>query len=178
MNDTTETIELKFVSADSPILSNPVQPWSANMGLDPTSLVREMMSLMILNNGIGLSAPQIGIDAAVFVIGNESSSLACFNPRILNVSTERSKEQEGCLSFPGLYLNITRPKEIEVEYEDVNGTTQQKKLSGIMARVFLHEFDHLYGVCFIDRAAKLSVKLAKQRIRKNLKKQGHYDSRK
>ena len=177
MNDTTETIELKFVKQDNTILSLPTQPWSEKLGIDANSLVREMMSLMIINGGIGLAAPQVGIDASVFVIGNESNSMACFNPRVLSVSTERAQGQEGCLSFPGLYLNIMRPTNIEVEYEDVKGETQRKQLQGFMARVFLHELDHLYGVCFVERAAKLSVKLAQQRIKKNLKKQGNYELR-
>ena len=96
-----------------------------------------------------------------------------FLMRIYN--SEKIQMQEGCLTFPGLYLNITRPSEIEVEYEDIQQQTQTKKLQGIMARVFLHELDHLYGVCFVDRAAKLSVKLAQQRIKKNLKKQGNHE---
>ena len=80
MNDTTETIELRFVKQDNTVLSLPTQPWSEKLGIDANSLVREMMSLMIINGGIGLAAPQVGIDASVFVIGNESNSMACFNP--------------------------------------------------------------------------------------------------
>lgn len=175
MNDTQLTIELKLVESTHPILALPTQPWSEKTNIDAHSLVKEMLRIMYVTNGIGLSAPQVGIDAAMFVIGNESNSIACFNPRVISVNSEKIQMQEGCLTFPGLYLNITRPSEIEVEYEDIQQQTQTKKLQGIMARVFLHELDHLYGVCFVDRAAKLSVKLAQQRIKKNLKKQGNHE---
>lgn len=167
-----ETIELKFVPVTDAILHTPVQPWSAALGIDPESLIREMMSVMILNHGIGLAAPQVGVDAAVLVMGNVDMGYAYFNPRIIAVGTEVAPAQEGCLSYPGLYLNIKRPTTVKVEYEDTKGETHTKELSGIIARVFLHEMDHLYGICFVDRASELSVKLAKQRIRKNLKKQG------
>lgn len=167
-----ETIELKFVPVTDAILHTPVEPWSAALGIDPDALVREMMSIMILNHGIGLAAPQVGVNAAVMVMGNRDAGYAYFNPRVIAVGTEVAPAQEGCLSYPGLYLNIKRPTIVKVEYEDTTGETHTKELSGIMARVFLHEMDHLYGICFVDRAGELSVKLAKQRIRKNLRKQG------
>jgi peptide deformylase len=172
MSDTVTEIELKFVPEDSQVLHEPVQPWSNELGIDPENLVKEMMSLMLINNGIGLAAPQVGLPVAVFVMGNADSSYACFNPRVLAVNDERKQTQEGCLSFPGLYLNIKRPTAVLVEYEDVKGETHKKEFTGLLATVFLHEFDHLQGVCFVDRAGDLSVKLARQRIRKNLRKQG------
>ena len=174
----SETIELKFVPDTDAILHTPVQPWSAALGIDPESLVKEMMSIMVLNHGIGLAAPQVGVNAAVLVMGNRDAGYAYFNPRILAVGTEIVPGQEGCLSYPGLYLNIKRPTTVTVQYEDVKGETHTKDLTGVIARVFLHEMDHLYGICFVDRTSELSVKLAKQRIRKNLKKQGNYESRK
>lgn len=174
----SETIELKFVQDTDSILHTPVVPWSDKLGIDPESLVREMTSIMVLNHGIGLAAPQVGINAAVLVMGNIDAGYAYFNPRIIAVGAEVAPAQEGCLSYPGLYLNIKRPTTVQVEYEDTQGTTHSKELSGIMARVFLHEMDHLCGICFVDRASELSVKLAKQRIKKNLKKQGNYESRK
>jgi peptide deformylase len=167
------TIELKFASQDADILHRPVAKWGPELGIDAESLVKEMMSIMIINNGIGLTASQVGVNVAVFVIGNKDLSMACFNPRVLSVSKETSIAQEGCLSYAGLYLNIKRPSSILVEYEDVKGETQQKELSGIFARCFLHEFDHINGICFVDRASSLGLKLAKQRVNKNLKKQGY-----
>jgi peptide deformylase len=169
---TEETIELKFVPQDADILHKPLQKWGPELGIDAESLVKEMMSIMLINQGIGLSASQVGVDAAVFVMGNKDLSYACFNPRILSVSNEKSIAQEGCLSYAGLYLNIKRPSSILVEYEDVKGETKQKEFTGIFARCFLHEFDHINGICFVDRASSLGLKLAKQRVNKNLKKQG------
>jgi len=167
-----ESIELKFVPDSADILHNPVQPWGPELGIDPVSLVKEMMSIMLINKGIGLAAPQVGINAAMFIMGNESSSYACFNPRVLSVSSDKSVGNEGCLSYPGLYLNVKRPASILAEYEDAKGETHQRELSGMMARVFLHEFDHLNGICYVDRVSRLGLQLAKKRISKNLKQQG------
>jgi peptide deformylase len=172
MSDTITEIELKFVKEDDEVLHSPAQPWSSDLGIDPENLVKEMLSIMLVNNGIGLAAPQVGLPISVFVMGNADSSYACFNPRVISVSSERTQTQEGCLSYPGLYLNIKRPTSVVAEYEDVKGETHRKEFTGILATVFLHEFDHLHGICFVDRASDLSVKLAKQRVRKNLKKQG------
>jgi peptide deformylase len=78
--------------------------------------------------------------------------------------------KEGCLSFPGLWLNVKRHTDIVVQYEDVEGNKQEQTFNGIVARCFQHELDHLDGVCFVDRAAKLSLKMARERQTKWLKK--------
>lgn len=166
----TETLALDLVNETDPILKKPVRAWNDDIGIDKKALVKEMLSYMIIKGGIGLAAPQIGLDLAVFVMGNETESHALFNPRIISVGKDLAQMQEGCLSFPGLYLNVKRPATVVVQYEDIDGKTQEKELKGIMARVFLHEYDHLMGICFTDRVADLSLKLAQGRRAKNLKK--------
>ena len=165
-----EELTLDLVKETDSILRKPARPWSDDLGYDRKQLVKEMLSFMIIKGGIGLAAPQIGLDLAVFVMGNETTSYACFNPRLVSADKELAMMQEGCLSFPGLFMNVKRPATITVEYEDLEGETQQHELTGIMARVFLHEYDHLLGVCFTDRVPDLSLKLAQGRRTKNLKK--------
>ncbi len=166
----TEELALDLVKETDPILRKPVRAWSDDIGIDKKALIKEMLSYMLIKGGIGLAAPQIGLDLAVFVMGNETESHALFNPRIISVSKDVVQMQEGCLSFPGLYLNVKRPVSVVVQYEDLDGKTQEKELKGIMARVFLHEYDHLMGICFTDRVADLSLKLAQGRRAKNIKK--------
>jgi peptide deformylase len=166
----TEELALDLVKETDPILTKPARLWSDELGIDKKALVKEMLSFMFIKGGIGLAAPQIGLDLAVFVMGNETDSHALFNPRIVSVGKNVVQLQEGCLSFPGLYLNVKRPESVVVQYEDIDGTTQEKELSGLMARVFLHEYDHLMGICFTNRVADLSLKLAQGRRAKNLKK--------
>jgi peptide deformylase len=165
-----EELVLDLVKETDPILKLPCRPWTDDNGIDKKALVKEMLSYMIMKGGIGLAAPQIGLDLAVFVIGNETNSHACFNPRLISVGKDVTVMQEGCLSYPGLYLNVKRPGTVVVEFEDIEGETKQLELSGIMARVFLHEYDHLMGICFTDRVGELSLKLAQGRRAKNLKK--------
>lgn len=166
----TEELALDLVAESDPVLRTPVRSWNDDIGIDKKALVKEMLSYMIIKGGIGLAAPQIGLDLAVFVMGNETESHALFNPRIVSVGKEIVQMQEGCLSFPGLYLNVKRPENVVVQYEDIDGKTQDRELKGIMARVFLHEYDHLMGICFTDRVADLSLKLAQGRRAKNIKK--------
>ena len=164
----TEELTLDLVKETDPILSTPVRAWSDSLGIDKKTLVKEMLSYMIIKGGIGLAAPQIGLDLAVFVMGTAEDSLALFNPRIVSVGKDNVVVQEGCLSFPGLYLNVKRPSTVVVQYEDIEGKTQQKELKGLMARVFLHEYDHLMGICFTGRVANLSLKLAQGRRAKKI----------
>jgi peptide deformylase len=166
----TEELILDLVKETDAILRKPARAWSDDLGYDKKSLVKEMLSFMIVKGGIGLAAPQIGLDLSLFVIGNETLSYACFNPRLISAEDEVVMMQEGCLSFPGLYMNVKRPATITVEYEDIEGETRRHELNGIMARIFLHEYDHLLGVCFTDRVPDLSLKLAQGRRTKNIKK--------
>lgn len=144
------------------------EPWTDQA--DRELLVKEMLRIMFATNGIGLAAPQVGINSRMFVMGNRTAVYACFNPRIIESSEEQAIGPEGCLSFPGLFLNVKRPTSIKVEYEDVKNHTQTREFTGIMARCFQHELDHLDGVCFTERSSKMGLRLARERQRKFLKK--------
>lgn len=137
---------------------------------DPAELARFMIEFMHKNKGIGLAAPQIGLSYRVFVMGEEGFARPYFNPVILESSDRSIKYEEGCLSFPGLYINIVRPEEIVVEYENEYGDVKHERLSGIHARCFQHELDHLNGKVFISRAGGTALALARSRRKKNLRR--------
>jgi len=135
---------------------------------DPTELVKEMTRIMFENNGIGLAAPQVGVNKRLFIMGNKDNLTACINPVIL--SGEGSvRDTEGCLSFPDLWLHVNRYEKIQVKYQNISGNVVEKTLDGFMARVFQHEYDQLDGVCFDTKTSKLGLKLARERQAKTKK---------
>ena len=130
-----------------------------------------MAQTMKEKNGIGLSAPQIGVSKRIIVVQTDFENqdfLAVINPKIIKKSRETETGEEGCLSFPGIYLKIKRAKEIEIEGLDINGKKLNLKTKGLLARVFQHEIDHLDGVLFFNRLnflGRIKLKL-KQRLLK------------
>ena len=139
-------------------------------GFNPIELKSQMVEVMLSNNGIGLSANQVELDAQVFVFGDkEDNCTMCINPQILQHTEETSLEIEGCLSFPGMYVKVTRPKEILAEWYDENLNKQTVKIDGYTAKCFLHEWDHLQGVTFKDRVSKLKWDMAKKKMKKYMR---------
>jgi peptide deformylase len=119
-------------------------------------LVRQMLQTMYSENGIGLAAPQVGIDKQLIVIDcepdhPEALPLILINPTIKSYATELCNAEEGCLSIPGVYLDVTRPASLEVSYKNEYGKPQTLKADGLLARAIQHEMDHLNGVMFVDR---------------------------
>ncbi len=112
----------------------------------------DMRETMVSSQGVGIAAPQVGIMRRMFIIEpEEGNPKYVINPKILR--EDGSQEyQEGCLSVPGVYGMVTRPMEIDVEYINKEGESIRETLSGFDATVFCHEYDHLEGILFIDRA--------------------------
>ncbi len=138
-----------------------------NPEFDPKELKAEMVDLMLSKDGIGLAANQIGLDASVFIMGDsKSNSSICINPTVLQYTETVETEVEGCLSFPGVYLKIKRPKEILAEFYDENLEKQTTKISGYSARCYLHELDHILGITFKDRVSKLKWDMAQRKSKK------------
>jgi peptide deformylase len=138
-----------------------------NPGFDPVELKKEMVEFMIANNGIGLSANQIGLDAKVFVMGDSAeNSTMCINPTVLQYTEDTQDDVEGCLSFPNVFVKIKRPKEILAQYWDENLKECAVKISGYSAKCYLHEMDHLLGITFKDRASALKWNMATKKARK------------
>jgi peptide deformylase len=121
---------------------------------DPVELANKLIETMLAGNALGVSANQIGLPYRVFVM-HTSPTTVCYNPRIVNQDGEEIILEEGCLSFPDLFVKIKRPRTIRVRYQDANGHTHTKKLDGISARIFQHELDHLDGILFYQRAGSI-----------------------
>jgi len=161
--------ELVLLKETDPILRQPNTAWDWDSDGEVAELAKNMLKVMFENNGIGLAAPQVGINKRIFVMGNQAQSYICVNPEIIE-SHGKVKDLEGCLSFPGLWLHVSRPETIMVKYQDIVGRWQERSFTGLQARVFLHEYDHLNSVCFVDHVGKLSLDMAQKRRKKNLKK--------
>jgi peptide deformylase len=119
-------------------------------------LITQMLQTMYTQDGIGLAAPQVGINKQLLVVDCElddpnMSPLVFINPVIVSSSREISVGQEGCLSIPNVFLDVKRPAMVEVSYKDEYGRPQKRKFDGLPARVIQHEMDHLNGVMFVDR---------------------------
>lgn len=135
-----------------------------NPGFDPRELKKEMVDLMLANNGIGLAANQIGLNAQVFVVGDsESNSTIMINPTILQYTEETTDGYEGCLSFPNIYVKVKRPKEILAKFWNEDLEEVVTKIEGPTAKVYLHELDHLLGITIKDRVSKLKWDMAKKK---------------
>ncbi len=136
--------------------------------------VREMFELMYATKGVGLAAPQVGMNSKMLVYNPEGDPqeageerVLC-NPRILRKSGEKDVAEEGCLSFPGIYVQVERSLSVVVEAQDLRGRPFRLELSGWNARIFLHEFDHLDGILFIDRITpgdKVRIKSALEELK-------------
>lgn len=135
-----------------------------------SNLVSRLKMTMKLYGGIGLAANQCGVMERVFVIGTDQFQMACINPKIILSSENKIRDNEGCLSYPGLSLKVERSEIISVEYTSENGETRQVQLSGLTARCFQHELDHLNGIRFVEHVGSVSLKLAKQKQFKLIKK--------
>lgn len=159
---------MQLVKDNDPILKQPALPWDFDVDSGEDILEKEMIKLMLTFCGRGLAANQIGLLKRVFVIKleNDEEPFAMFNPVVTSSSSTEVDYEEGCLSFPGLFMMIKRSESIEVEYVDKHKNSCKLKLSGIDARCVLHELDHLNGVCFTDKVSKLKLMLAKKKQRK------------
>lgn len=158
-------MDLKLISEDNEILRKVAELWNFEKDSDLNELVKAMSKLMVLHNGIGLAAPQCGIAKRIFVMGNPDHLVACINPEIIS-GTETIRDLEGCLSFPDLWMYVERYKVIKVKYYNVAGEKVEQELTGLMARVFQHELQHLDGICFDTEVSKLALDRAKEKRKK------------
>ena len=143
---------LQLTPNTHPILHERVKPCSKD--LNRPEMSRILKENMLHYEGVGLSANQIGIGERVFIMMlnmETEETITCFNPRIIKRYEDDVWCEEGCLSFPDEIINIQRPNRIIVKYEDEDKKDHKIKLSGMAARVFLHEFDHLEGIVFTQR---------------------------
>ena len=136
----------ELIESENSLLHRRIDSCSYNLNRQELSKI--LIDSMIHHNGVGLSANQIGISERVFVMIRDiefNEIIVCFNPQIIKTYKEEVEMEEGCLSYPDLYLNISRPKKIIVKYEDVDKNTHKLKLDGLASRIFQHEYDHIEG---------------------------------
>ena len=141
-----------LIPSEDPLLHNKIKKCSYN--LDRSKLSNTLTENMFHHNGVGHSANQIGIDERAFVMMIDIESqetITCFNPRIIKESKDEVVMEEGCLSYPELYLDISRPRSIIVKYEDESKNLFKRRLEGFIARIFQHEYDHMEGIDFTER---------------------------
>lgn len=159
---------IKLLKENDPLLREVSTSWDFNVDGNPSELVKSMGKVMMENNGIGLAAPQVGVLKRIFVMGNVEKFVVCINPEIINGIGE-VRDIEGCLSFPDLWLHVKRYETINVRYTTVENKLVENTFSGLIARVFQHELEHLDGVCFDTKVGPVSLDVAKRRRKKKLR---------
>lgn len=161
----------QLVSENHPILREVIPEFDfTNPPVNANEFASSLVETCKLHHGIGLSANQCGFPYRVFVMGSDDNYVAFFNPELINVSKEEVHMVEGCLSFPFLALRITRPAEIGVRYQDFNGEWKGTTLSGISARCFLHELDHMNGIVYTDKVKPMALQSGMNKRSKIIKK--------
>jgi peptide deformylase len=161
---------MNIVKFPNPILRERMPDFDFNNPiLNPKELERQMLELMYAQDGIGLAANQLGLKARVFVMGHRESpdaGMAFFNPIIVANTNETEDLEEGCLSFPGIYVKIKRPTAIKARWQNSSGEWEEGEFDGYNCKCFLHEFDHLEGITYQDRVSTLKWALAAKKANK------------
>jgi len=149
---------------------------------DLQKLIADLWETMNVADGVGLAAPQVGRSLRLFVVDGTTLSKdhpelkdfkrVIINPKILEKSTRLTSCSEGCLSLPDIHVEIERPDEIMVEYWDQTLTKQVERLSGFACRMVLHEYDHLEGIVFTDRASPIRKKMLSSKLKTIAKGKG------
>lgn len=134
-------------------------------------LIEDMLETMYDAPGVGLAAPQVGVNARVLVmdcVGKEETPepMALINPEIISVSEEMNEHEEGCLSIPEQYGLVTRPAEVEVRWTTVAGGGEERRFEGLWATCVQHEIDHLNGKLFIDYLGPVRRQMITQKMKK------------
>ena len=161
----------KLIEAENPIMK--VRLSGCSPDLDRDDVEEKLLDSMKNYNGIGLSANLIGILERVFVMYSDvkkRETITCFNPEIVTKSDTEILMDEGCLTYPGLWLKVKRPDGIEVQYEDKSGEIQHQAMFGLECRIFLHEYDHMEGTNFTQKVSKIKLNRALKRRSKMVKK--------
>ena len=180
ITDTKKDTIYTLIPPTDPRVLSTITPFDKDVflkqeGISTQRFVRNMFATMHKYGGLGLSANQVGKPYRMFVMGGQlqieaGKIYACFNPKIVKASEEKVRLEEGCLTFPFLFLNIERPRKVEVEFLDENLDKKTYQMDGIMARCFQHELDHMNGIVFTDLVSKMRLDMAMKKRDKYIKK--------
>ena len=154
---------MTLVQEDDPILKQPAENWDFKNHVNAAVIERELLETMRAHNGIGLAANQVGLLRRVFVMKlADGREMGFFNPTILVGDNADIQAEEGCLSFPNLWLKVARSDKITAMYLDNTGKQCIIELEGIDSRCFQHELDHLSGVTFTEHVSSLKLQMARK----------------
>jgi peptide deformylase len=178
MNVTTlapvEAEPLAILVAPHPSLKRRTLPVRPDQFAAVRALAPRMFEAMYRAPGIGLAAPQVGSPLRFAVVDlmpdDKRAPIVLVNPEIIAVSEEQSTREEGCLSLPGMYADVTRPARVKVRYQDENGVRHELKAEGLLAACLQHEIDHLDGVLFVDHLSVLKRNMIMRRLAKEQRK--------
>ena len=132
--------------------------------IDASMLTNVMLDRMVEMGGVALSAPQVGLDMSMFVMGIDQARVEVFNPTIISYSKDETLMNEGSLTYPSISVIVKRPASITVQYYNKNNEIQHNEFQGLTARIFQHAFDHLQGTTIKERVSKLKWDMATKRL--------------
>lgn len=162
---------MKLIPADSELLKTPCEEFNfADAPFDPIEFGQDLVKFIYESNGLGVAANQIGEPWRIFAMRGSPENFVCYNPRIVYASEEEILLEEGCLTFPGLVVKVKRPRHVRVRFQTPNADTRTMQFTGITARIFQHELDHLDGVLFYNRAGRFHRDTAMRRWRNRPKR--------
>jgi peptide deformylase len=162
---------MKILKYPHPSLRVQARPITA-IDKDIQIAAASMLDLMYATEGLGLAAPQVGLDIQLLVMnfkgesGDTEHEYVAINPVIIESKGGTISDREGCLSFPGLYQNVRRFKTVKVQFYDLNGEKQEMVCHDLPARVWQHEIDHLAGVLFIDKMGSIGLHRSQKELEK------------
>jgi peptide deformylase len=177
----TETLEpvaqeaetLPILIAPHPVLKARTRPVTAADAEEVRKLVPRMLATMYAAPGIGLAAPQVGMKLRLVVIDlmpdNHRAPIVLINPEVIAHSEEMVTREEGCLSLPGQYADVTRPLRVKIRFQDLAGARQEIEAEGLLSACLQHEIDHLDGILFTDHLSVLKRNMIMRRLAKEIR---------
>ena len=168
-----ETQLLPILMAPHPMLKARARPVRDGDGAQVRALLPRLFATMYRAPGIGLAAPQVGVGLRLTVVDLQpdggNTPIVLINPDIVAASEELAVREEGCLSLPGQYADVTRPERVRVRYLDETGVRRELEAEGLLAACVQHEIDHLDGVLFVDHLSALKRNMILRRLAKELR---------
>jgi peptide deformylase len=159
-----------LVKPSTKIFNTKLEHFDFNGEHDPKEIAGVLFNQLVTHNGLGLAANQLGLPHRVFIMRGDPCTV-CFNPEITYYSEETIVLEEGCLTYPNLFVKVRRPVQIRARWINELGELKTSVLQGLSARVFQHELDHLNGLNYQDRATKFHLEQAKNKQKKLTRKQ-------
>jgi len=157
---------MELVKDNDPILTLPCKLFEfSNPPFDPFDFSRELVKFMYDNNGIGVSANQVGVPYRIFAMRAAPENFVCFNPKIVQRSKQEVVLEETSLSYPGLIVKIKRPQHVRVRFTTPNGDTRTETFTGISARVFQQMTNNLEGILYFNFASRYHRDIAMKKWR-------------